>query len=85
MSNGAVILDVDGTLVDSNDAHASAWVEAFAERRITVPFWIVPRVTVSTVPPLIATIAGRGVCASGTCAKGSAGPIPSVNRIASRT
>lgn len=27
----AVILDVDGTLVDSNDAHALAWVDAFAE------------------------------------------------------
>lgn len=27
----AVILDVDGTLIDSNDAHAHAWVEAFAE------------------------------------------------------
>jgi HAD superfamily hydrolase (TIGR01509 family) len=25
----AVILDVDGTLVDSNDAHAQAWVETF--------------------------------------------------------
>ena len=27
----AVILDVDGTLVDSNDAHAQAWLEAFNE------------------------------------------------------
>jgi HAD superfamily hydrolase (TIGR01509 family) len=27
----AVIFDVDGTLVDSNDAHASAWVQAIAE------------------------------------------------------
>ena len=33
-----VILDVDGTLVDSNDAHANAWVEAFAEAGITVAF-----------------------------------------------
>jgi beta-phosphoglucomutase-like phosphatase (HAD superfamily) len=32
----AVILDVDGTLVDSNDAHARAWVQAFAEHGITV-------------------------------------------------
>jgi HAD superfamily hydrolase (TIGR01509 family) len=31
-----VILDVDGTLVDSNDAHARAWVEALAEHGITV-------------------------------------------------
>jgi phosphoglycolate phosphatase-like HAD superfamily hydrolase len=34
----AVILDVDGTLVDSNDAHAQAWVEAFAQFGITVAY-----------------------------------------------
>lgn len=33
-----VLLDVDGTLVDSNDAHAHAWVRALAENGITVPF-----------------------------------------------
>jgi HAD superfamily hydrolase (TIGR01509 family) len=33
-----VILDVDGTLVDSNDAHAHAWVAAFASQGITVAF-----------------------------------------------
>jgi beta-phosphoglucomutase-like phosphatase (HAD superfamily) len=38
MKNGAVILDVDGTLVDSNDAHARAWVDAFAGHGITVPY-----------------------------------------------
>jgi HAD superfamily hydrolase (TIGR01509 family) len=32
-----VILDVDGTLVDSNTAHAHAWQEALAERGIDVP------------------------------------------------
>lgn len=40
-----VILDVDGTLVDSNDAHARAWVDALAEQRIEVSF--------SSVRPLI--------------------------------
>ena len=34
----AVILDVDGTLVDSNDAHAHAWVEALAEHGLDIPF-----------------------------------------------
>jgi HAD superfamily hydrolase (TIGR01509 family) len=34
----AVLLDVDGTLIDSNDAHARAWVDAFAEFGHTVPF-----------------------------------------------
>src|SRR5688572_12373044 len=33
-----VILDVDGTLVDSNDAHARAWVDAFAEFDFDVPY-----------------------------------------------
>ncbi len=33
-----VILDVDGTLVDSNDAHAAAWVDAFKEAGHDVPY-----------------------------------------------
>ena len=32
----AVLFDVDGTLVDSNGAHAAAWVEAFTEHGVTV-------------------------------------------------
>jgi HAD superfamily hydrolase (TIGR01509 family) len=34
----AVLLDVDGTLVDSNDAHAHAWVSAFEEGGVRVDF-----------------------------------------------
>ncbi len=33
-----MILDVDGTLVDSNGAHARAWEQAFAEHGITVAY-----------------------------------------------
>ncbi len=33
-----VLLDMDGTLVDSNDAHAGAWVAALAEGGHDVPF-----------------------------------------------
>jgi HAD superfamily hydrolase (TIGR01509 family) len=33
-----VLLDVDGTLVDSNDAHAHAWVAAFREAGLHVEF-----------------------------------------------
>jgi len=33
-----MILDVDGTLVDSNDAHAHSWEEAFGEHGIHVPY-----------------------------------------------
>jgi HAD superfamily hydrolase (TIGR01509 family) len=32
----AVLFDVDGTLVDSNDAHAAAWVKAFTEHGVKV-------------------------------------------------
>lgn len=31
------LLDIDGTLVDSNDAHARAWVAALAEREVSRP------------------------------------------------
>jgi HAD superfamily hydrolase (TIGR01509 family) len=33
----AVIFDVDGTLLDTNDLHATAWVEAFRHFGIEVP------------------------------------------------
>jgi HAD superfamily hydrolase (TIGR01509 family) len=38
-----VLFDIDGTLVDSNDAHAHAWVEAFAEFGVGVDFGNVRR------------------------------------------
>jgi HAD superfamily hydrolase (TIGR01509 family) len=41
----AVIFDIDGTLVDSNDAHAHSWVDTFREADYEVPF--------ETVRPLI--------------------------------
>ena len=43
MPAAAVIFDVDGTLVDSNDAHARAWVTAFASERIAVDYAAVRR------------------------------------------
>jgi len=33
-----VIFDIDGTLVDSNDAHAQSWVDTFREAGYDVPF-----------------------------------------------
>ena len=36
-----VIFDIDGTLVDSNDAHAQSWVDTFAEAGYDVPFGVV--------------------------------------------
>ena len=40
-----VIVDVDGTLIDSNDQHARAWVDAFAECGLVLSY--------ATVRPLI--------------------------------
>jgi phosphoglycolate phosphatase-like HAD superfamily hydrolase len=40
-----VLLDVDGTLIDSNDAHARAWVDSLAAHGYVVPF--------ETIRPLI--------------------------------
>jgi HAD superfamily hydrolase (TIGR01509 family) len=34
----AILFDVDGTLVDSNDLHAAAWQEAFRHFGIALPF-----------------------------------------------
>ena len=42
---GGVLLDIDGTLIDSNDAHAAAWADALREGGIDVH--------VSSVRPLI--------------------------------
>jgi HAD superfamily hydrolase (TIGR01509 family) len=46
-----LLLDIDGTLVDSNDAHARAWVDAFAETGFDVEF--------AAVRPLIGMGADR--------------------------
>src|SRR5688500_9218901 len=54
----AVLLDVDGTLVDSNDAHAHAWVEALAEAGREVAFVRVRRLIGMGGDKLLPTVAG---------------------------
>jgi HAD superfamily hydrolase (TIGR01549 family) len=39
----AAILDIDGTLVDTNYQHAIAWYRAFRQTNITVPIWKIHR------------------------------------------
>jgi len=53
-----ILFDVDGTLVDSNDAHAEAWVQAFAEQGIDVPFSEVRRCIGMGGDKLMPTVAG---------------------------
>ena len=40
---GVAILDIDGTLVDTNYQHALAWFRAFAQCEIVVPIWRIHR------------------------------------------
>ena len=54
----SVLLDVDGTLVDSNDAHAYAWLEAFAEQGIAVEFATVRRAIGMGGDKLLPTVSG---------------------------
>ncbi len=39
----AVLLDVDGTLVDTNYQHALAWYRAFREHELVLPLWRIHR------------------------------------------
>jgi phosphoglycolate phosphatase-like HAD superfamily hydrolase len=54
----AVILDVDGTLVDSNDAHARAWIDAFRESGIEVDYERVRRAIGMGADKLLPHVAG---------------------------
>src|SRR5436305_14052750 len=37
------VLDIDGTLVDTNYHHAIAWYRAFRDHRIVLPLWRIHR------------------------------------------
>lgn len=53
-----IILDVDGTLVDSNEAHAHAWMEALAEQGIAAEFEKVRRCVGMGGDKLLPRVAG---------------------------
>ena len=55
------ILDVDGTLVDTNYQPAIAWFRAFRRQVITVPIWRIPRHIGMGGDQLVAAVAGDGV------------------------
>jgi HAD superfamily hydrolase (TIGR01509 family) len=52
------ILDVDGTLVDTNYQHAIAWFRAFRRHDVTVQVWIVHRHIGMGGDQLVAAVAG---------------------------
>ncbi|MEV0681459.1 HAD family hydrolase [Actinosynnema sp. NPDC050436] len=57
----AVVLDVDGTLVDSNYHHALAWFRAFRGFDVTVPVWRIHRAIGMGGDKLVAAVAGQHV------------------------
>ncbi|MET9231153.1 HAD family hydrolase [Lentzea sp. NPDC003310] len=60
MSN-TLVLDVDGTLVDTNYHHAVAWLRAFRTVDVTVPAWRVHRAIGMGGDKLVAAVAGDKV------------------------
>jgi HAD superfamily hydrolase (TIGR01509 family) len=57
-ANASVLLDVDGTLVDSNYAHVDAWLRAFAAAGHPVPAWEVHRAIGMGSDKLVAKLVG---------------------------
>ena len=56
-----VILDVDGTLVDSNYHHVLAWARAFQRHDLTPPMWRIHRAIGMGGDKLVAHVAGDEV------------------------
>jgi HAD superfamily hydrolase (TIGR01509 family) len=57
----AAILDIDGTLVDTNYHHAIAWYRAFRSHRVTLPIWQIHRHIGVGGDQLVAMVAGNRV------------------------
>ncbi len=57
----AAILDIDGTLVDTNYHHAIAWYRAFRRHEITLPVWRIHRHIGMGGDQLVAAVAGDEV------------------------
>ncbi len=55
-----VVLDVDGTLLDSNYHHTVAWARAFRHAGISVPLWRIHRAIGMGGDKLVAAVAGDG-------------------------
>jgi HAD superfamily hydrolase (TIGR01549 family) len=60
MTPPAAILDIDGTLVDSNYQHALAWYRAFRLHGVTLPVWRCHRAIGMGGDQLVAYLAGEG-------------------------
>jgi HAD superfamily hydrolase (TIGR01509 family) len=57
----AAILDVDGTLVDTNYHHAIAWYRAFRQNEVMLPIWRIHRHIGMGGDQLVKALAGESV------------------------
>jgi HAD superfamily hydrolase (TIGR01509 family) len=57
---GTAVLDIDGTLVDTNYHHAVAWFRAFRQRGFVLPLWRIHRHIGMGGDQLVAALAGDG-------------------------
>jgi HAD superfamily hydrolase (TIGR01509 family) len=56
----AAIIDVDGTLVDTNYQHALAWYRAFRQHGVTLPLWEIHRHVGMGGDQLVTAMVGEG-------------------------
>ena len=56
-----VLLDVDGTLLDSNDAHAESWVAVFKRNGLHIPFERVRPLIGKGGDKLVPSVIGEGM------------------------
>jgi HAD superfamily hydrolase (TIGR01509 family) len=59
VAKAAAILDVDGTLVDTNYQHAIAWYRAFRQHGVVVPIWRIHRHIGMGGDQLVASLVGE--------------------------
>jgi len=59
VSRPAAILDIDGTLVDTNYHHAIAWYRAFLQSGLVLPLWRIHRHIGMGGDQLVAALAGE--------------------------
>ena len=78
----AALLDVDGTLVDTNYHHALAWYRAFRRHDIVLPLWRIHRHMGMGGDQLIASLLreGRRRAAGGRHPGGGEGPLHGADR-----
>jgi HAD superfamily hydrolase (TIGR01549 family) len=61
LTRPAAVLDVDGTLVDSNYQHTLCWYRAFRKHDITIPIWRLHRHVGMGGDKFVAAVAGDDV------------------------